>query len=109
MNHSGVPHERPGNLRVQAGGGRQDCHSNHWPPQSFVTPFSWLVTRDVEQGRDEFNFSTWDSDDGGADDAGEAVADGSMPPRRYVLVHPDAALSEEERQVLVAALEAMDR
>ena len=65
--------------------------------------------RDVEQGRDEFNFSTWDSDDGGADDASEAVADGSMPPRRYVLVHPDAALSEEERQVLVAALEAMDR
>jgi len=58
---------------------------------------------------DELNFSTWDSDDGGADDGAEAVADGSMPPRRYVLVHPDAALSEEERQVLVAALEAMDR
>ncbi|MDF2745407.1 MAG: hypothetical protein K0S88_6785 [Actinomycetia bacterium] len=109
MNHSGVPHERPGNLRVQAGGGCQDCHSNHWPPQSFVAPFSWLVTRDVEQGRDELNFSTWDSDDGEADDAAEAVADGSMPPRRYVLAHPDAALSEEERQVLVAALEAMDR
>jgi len=109
VNHSGVPHERPGNLRVQAGGGCQDCHSNHWPPQSFVAPFSWLVTRDVEQGRDELNFSTWDSDDGEADDAAEAVADGSMPPRRYVLVHPDAALSEEERQVLVAALEAMDR
>jgi hypothetical protein len=79
------------------------------PPQSFVAPFSWLVTRDVEQGRDELNFSTWDDDDGEADDAAEAVADGSMPPRRYVLVHPDAALSEEERQVLVAALEAMDR
>jgi hypothetical protein len=74
-----------------------------------VAPFSWLVTRDVEQGRDELNFSTWDSDDGEADDAAEAVADGSMPPRRYVLVHPDAALSEQERQVLVAALEAMDR
>ena len=57
----------------------------------------------MEQGRDELNFSTWDSD------AAEAVADGSMPPRRYVLVHPDAALSEEERQVLVAALEAMNR
>jgi hypothetical protein len=79
------------------------------PPQSFVAPFSWLVTRDVEQGRDELNFSTWDEEDGDADDAAEAVADGSMPPRRYVLVHPDAALSEEERQVLVAALEAMDR
>jgi hypothetical protein len=67
------------------------------------------VTRDVEQGRDELNFSTWDSDDGEADDAADAVAEGSMPPRRYVLVHPDAALGEAERQVLVDALEAMDR
>ena len=32
-----------------------------------------------------------------------------MPPRRYVPVHPDAALDEAERQVLVDALEAMDR
>jgi len=88
-----------------------DCHSNQtrWPPQSHVAPFSWLLTRDVEQGRDELNFSTWDSDDGGADDAADAVAEASMPPRRYVLVHPDAALSEAERQVLVDALEAMDR
>ncbi len=94
---------------VQAGGGCQDCHSNRWPPQSRVAPFSWLLTRDVEQGRDELNFSTWDEDDGEADDAADAVAEGSMPPRRYVLVHPDAALDEAERQVLVDALEAMDR
>jgi len=80
-----------------------------WPPQSHLAPFSWLLTRDVEQGRDELNFSTWDSDDGEADDAADAVAEGSMPPRRYVLVHPDAALGEAERQVLVDALEAMDR
>ena len=32
-----------------------------------------------------------------------------MPPRRYVLLHPDAALSGAERQLLVDALEAMDR
>ena len=58
---------------------------------------------------DELNFSTWDEDDGEADDAAEAVAEGSMPPRRYLLVHPDAALSDAERQVLVDALEAIDR
>jgi Haem-binding domain len=51
----------------------------------------------------------WDEDDGEADDAADAVAEGSMPPRRYVPVHPDAALDEAERQVLVDALEAMDR
>jgi hypothetical protein len=32
-----------------------------------------------------------------------------MPPRRYVFAHLDAALNEAERQVLVDALEAMDR
>jgi hypothetical protein len=80
-----------------------------WPPQSHVAPFSWLLTRDVEQGRAELNFSTWDSDDGEADDGAEAVAEGSMPPRRFLLVHPDANLSDAERQVLVDALEAMDR
>jgi Haem-binding domain len=111
VNHSGVPHERPGNPRVQAGGGCQDCHSNQtrWPPQSHVASFSWLLTRDVRQGRDKLNFSTWDADDGEADDAADAVADASMPPRRYVLVHPDAALRGAERQVLVDALAAMDR
>jgi Haem-binding domain len=88
-----------------------DCHSNQtrWPPQSFVAPFSWLLARDVEQGREALNFSTWDEDDGEADDAAEAVAEREMPPRRYQLVHPDAALSDAERQVLVEALEAMER
>jgi hypothetical protein len=80
-----------------------------WPLQSFVAPFSWTIARDVEQGRDELNFSTWDSDDGEADDAADAVADATMPPRRFVLAHPDAALSDAERQLLVDALEAMDR
>jgi hypothetical protein len=100
-----------GRARELATAACYDCHSNQtrWPPQSYVAPFSWLLTRDVEQGRAELNFSTWDADDGEADDAAEAVAEGSMPPRRYVLVHPDAALSDAERQVLADALEAMDR
>jgi|SRR5829696_690572 len=100
-----------GRARELATAACYDCHSNQtrWPPQSHVAPFSWLLTRDVEQGRAELNFSTWDEDDGGADDAAEAVAEGSMPPRRYLLVHPDAALSDAERQVLVDALEAIDR
>jgi hypothetical protein len=100
-----------GRARELATAACYDCHSNQtrWPPQSFVAPFSWLLTRDVEQGRDKLNFSTWDRDAGRADDAADAVADGSMPPRRYLLVHPDMALSEAERRVLVDALQAMGR
>ena len=67
---------------------------------------SWLVRYDVDRGRDALNFSTCGDDD--ADDAAEAVEDRSMPPDRYVRLHPDARLSAAERQALVAALEAMD-
>jgi Haem-binding domain len=109
VNHSGVPHERPGNLRVQAGEDVKTATATTGPAAELRGAALLAGHPGRGAGRDELNFSTWDSDDGGADDAAEAVADGSMPPRRYVLVHPDAALSEEERQVLVAALEAMDR
>jgi hypothetical protein len=110
VNHSGVPHE-PRESPCSDRGGCQDCHSNQtrWSPQSYVAPFSWLLARDVQQGRDRFNFSTWDEDGNEAGDAAEAVADASMPPRRYTLIHPDASLTDAERQVLITALEAMDR
>ena len=87
-----------------------DCHSNEteWPVYSYVAPMSWLVRNDVESGRDELNFSTWDEDDGDADDAAETIEDGSMPPSQYTLLHPDARLSAEEQAELIAALEAMD-
>jgi len=111
VNQSGVLYEPPGIPLLRQGEDVKTATAPGppWPPQSHVAPFSWLLTRDVEQGRAELNFSTWDEDDGEADDAAEAVAEGSMPPRRYLLVHPDAALSDAERQVLVDALEAIDR
>jgi hypothetical protein len=100
-----------GRARELATAACYDCHSNQtrWPIQSSIAPLSWMIARDVEQGREALNFSTWDEDDGEADDAAEEVADATMPPRRFVLAHPDAALSEAERQVLIDALEAMDR
>jgi hypothetical protein len=87
------------------------CHSNEtdWPLYSYVAPMSWLVRRDVEAGRDELNFSTWDRDDGEADDAIETILDGSMPPDRYTIIHRGARLSDEEAQRLVDALAVLDQ
>jgi Haem-binding domain len=70
-----------------------DCHSNQtrWPPYGRVAPFSWLLTRDVEQGREKLNFSTWQGQGGDARDAAETITEGSMPPRRYLLLHRDAS------------------
>jgi hypothetical protein len=83
------------------------CHSNEtdWPLYSYVAPMSWLVRQDVEQGRDELNFSEWDGD---ADHAVDEVAEGSMPPDRYTLIHRDADLSTEERERLLTALEQLE-
>jgi hypothetical protein len=86
-----------------------DCHSNEteWPVYSYVAPMSWLVRRDVENGRDELDFSDWGDDAGEADDAIEALREGSMPPAQYELMHPAASLTDDEVDLLVAALEAM--
>lgn len=84
------------------------CHSNEtdWPVYSYIAPASWLVRSDVEGGRHELNFSEWD-DGSDADKAAEAVAEGSMPPSRYTMLHRAAHLSDEERAVLIAAIQAM--
>ena len=67
-----------------------------------------LVRRDVEDGRDELNFSDWGGDAGEADDAVESLLDGSMPPRRYTLLHRETDLDDEEVDRLVAALRRME-
>ena len=86
-----------------------DCHSHEtrWPLYSYVAPMSWLVRRDVEEGRDELNFSDWDPGD--ADDAVETILDGEMPPGRYTMIHRDASLSDEQIDALIAALRQMEQ
>jgi Haem-binding domain len=78
------------------------CHSNEteWPWYSNIAPMSWLIQRDVDSGRDELNFSELE-DEGEADDAADTVADGEMPPLRYVLANPSARLSSEEKRDLI--------
>ena len=87
-----------------------DCHSNEatWPVYSYVAPMSWLVRNDVEGGREELNFSTWGQGAGEVDEAAETIEDGSMPPRQYLVLHPAARLSTEEKHALVATLASMD-
>ena len=86
------------------------CHSNEtaWPWYSHVAPASWLVYRDVVDGRDEMNVSRWDDDAGEADDAIATIVEGSMPPLRYLPMHPSARLTDDEAQTLIDALRRMD-
>ena len=86
-----------------------DCHSNltNWRWYSNVAPMSWLVQRDVDGGRAALNFSEWDKpQDAGIDDITEAIRGGSMPPWFYLPLHPNAKLSQAEKDALIAGLNA---
>jgi hypothetical protein len=80
-----------------------DCHSNQtgWRFYSYVAPVSWLVARDVNQGRSHLNFSEWDKPQRHAKDVAEQVKTGEMPPWFYLPLHPSAKLSDAEKQALI--------
>jgi mono/diheme cytochrome c family protein len=83
-----------------------DCHSNEtaWPWYAGVAPVSWLVYRDVVEGREALNFSEWDRPQEEVDEAVETVLEGEMPPRYYLPAHPEAVLSDEEIATLAEGL-----
>ncbi len=81
-----------------------DCHSNEtvWPWYSRVAPVSWLVARDVNEGREKLNFSEWPPrDEDEIDELIEVVEEGEMPMPIYLPMHPEANLSTEEKQALI--------
>jgi hypothetical protein len=83
------------------------CHSNQveWPWYSNVAPLSWLVQRDVEQGRRKVNFSEFDRPQRDARNAAEQVQKGAMPQPYYVALHPQANLNPAEREELIQGLQ----
>lgn len=83
-----------------------DCHSNEtqWPAYASIAPASWLVHRDVNEGRSVLNFSEWPRPQEEAAEAAEAVLEGEMPPRAYTLAHSHARLSATERNQLAGGL-----
>ena len=85
-----------------------DCHSNEtrWPWYARIAPMSFLLARDVKAGRRELNLSIWDRYDQRRKarklkEIVKEVEEGDMPPWYYVPVHPDAKLSQGERETIV--------
>jgi len=80
-----------------------DCHSNEtrWPWYARVSPGSWLMTKHVRQGRQQLNFSQQSSfDDAQRGEIADAVNAGSMPPFSYLVLHPSARLTNEDRETI---------
>src|SRR5262245_22055894 len=89
-----------------------DCHTNEtrWPAYTRIAPGSWLMARDVHNGRNHLNLSKWaDADDEerqtDRENMWEQVESGAMPPWFYIYpFHLDAKLSAADKATLKAFL-----
>ncbi len=101
----GWPDERTHELAARA---CLDCHGGEtrWPWYASVAPFSWIVAHHVAEGRAMFDVTRPEMGEG-AHEAGESVREGEMPPWYYVLLHPEARLTLDEKRALAAGLDRM--
>ena len=85
-----------------------DCHSNNtrYPWYSRIQPGAWYMARHIKKGKEELNFSTFGDYSARKQRnkframAGQ-VKDGEMPLSSYTLIHRNAVLSQDDKQVLI--------
>jgi Haem-binding domain len=88
-----------------------DCHSNEtkYPWFARLPVSSLLVVSDTLQGRAHLNFSEWSSAGGSGEgrnarEIARQIQSGGMPPGNYLLLHPEASLTDAEKQQLIDGL-----
>lgn len=86
-----------------------DCHSHEteWPWYTNIAPMSWMIQRDVEEGREHLNFSNWIQGEQHVDEVREVVGEGEMPPFNYLPLHPEARLTDAEKEILIEGLSGL--
>ncbi|SFB86798.1 Haem-binding domain-containing protein [Parapedobacter composti] len=92
-----------------------DCHSNNtrYPWYSLIQPGAWYMARHIKKGKEELNFSEFGEYSARKQRnkframAGQ-VKDGEMPLSSYTLIHRNAVLSPEDKQVLIAWFSTME-
>lgn len=91
-----------------------DCHSNNtqYPWYQRVQPVSWYLEGHIEDGKEELNFSEFGSYSFRMQKAKmrsilSQVKDGKMPLSSYTLLHHEAKLTAEEKQILEKWIEEM--
>ncbi len=91
-----------------------DCHSyqTEYPWYANIQPVGWWLQGHVEEGREHLNYSTWTAYDAEkrahkAEESAEEVAEGHMPLKVYPLTHPEARLTDAQRERLSTWLTAL--
>ena len=84
-----------------------DCHSrlSRWPWYAYVAPASWLLAWDVNDARKHLDFTGWNGYDAKErrdklEEAWEEIHEGNMPLWFYLPLHPEARLSQADKDRL---------
>lgn len=92
-----------------------DCHSNNtnYPWYGRVRPFAWLLQQHIDEGKDELNFSTFQEYSGRMQREKirsmiSQISDGEMPLKEYLWMHPEAELTNDEKEQLIEYLEKLN-
>jgi hypothetical protein len=104
----------PGNVSTLLKNACYDCHSNNtnYPWYSNIQPVGWLLAEDIKDAKAELNFSEFGSLSSRRQisklkNVASRIKDGTMPLPMYQLMHPEARLTKDERQLLVEWVESI--
>jgi len=85
-----------------------DCHSmeTKYPWYSKISPVSGFLFDHIEEGRDELNFSNWQTYEKRRKlrklkEIQEEIEEGEMPMKSYTLVHGEARLSDSQKELII--------
>ncbi len=85
-----------------------DCHSNNtrYPWYVNIQPMGWIMAYHIKNGKGNLNFSEFGSyskrkQANKLRAIGKSIQEGSMPISSYTLMHTDAKLSKENKELIM--------
>ncbi len=97
----------PKNIETQLKVSCYDCHSNstYYPWYNKIQPVAWFLEGHINEAKEELDFSTFGEYSKRRQKSKlksiiSQINDGEMPLFSYTLMHGDAKLSEENKQML---------
>lgn len=98
----------PENVQVILKRSCYDCHSNNtnYPWYWNIQPVGWWLASHIKKGKAELNFSEFGNyttrrQRSKLNSIAKAVEDGTMPFPSYILMHKDAALTKDQKAVII--------
>ena len=100
-------YDMPDNVKVVFDKACADCHSNNtkYPWYTNIQPLGYWINNHIKEGKREINFDEFTNKEvkfqyGKLKEAIEQIEEGEMPLSSYTIIHKEAKLSKEEKDIL---------